>query len=369
MSKIMCRVRKRLNLFLLCFIAAMLLPRFCLAQEGAGLVVIENMDAAYPVPVQAAAGTAQAEPDSEQAEGMLRPPQGYAETPQDAQQEASGSQGNPESGLSSSADPSADAPAGSIFSASVGTSGSIVWNPYWPYAGNSVIHSGLACLYRSPGSNGYVVCVNAGHGTSGGESQQTLSHPDGSPKFTGGTNAQGAVYSMSISSGTTMADGTTEADTVLRLALKVKEKLLSNGFDVIMIRETQDVQLDNIARTVIANAWANCHVALHYDSTASDKGAFYCGVPQVASYLEMDPVSAHWQEHEALGQSLIRGLQQAGIKIYGEGRMEMDLTQTSYSTIPSVDLECGDTASDLSDAALDRLAEGILYGIQAFAGY
>ena len=174
---------------------------------------------------------------------------------------------------------------------------------------------------------------------------------------------------MSISSGTTMADGTTEADTVLRLALKVKEKLLSNGFDVIMIRETQDVQLDNIARTVIANAWANCHIALHYDSTASDKGAFYCGVPQVASYLEMDPVSAHWQEHEALGQSLIRGLQQAGVKINGDGRMEMDLTQTSYSTIPSVDLECGDTASDLSDAALDRLAEGILYGIQAFAGY
>ena len=361
----------------------MLLPCFCQAQESSGLVVIESTEAsqneAYAVPAPALSGTAQtvtgtkqtgpdsrqAEPESGQEEGMLRPPSGYTVNPQDEQQGLSGLQGNPDSGISSSA----DASAGSIFSASIGTAGNIVWNSYWPYAGNSVIHSGLACLYRSPGSNGYVVCVNAGHGTSGGESQQTLSHPDGSPKVTGGTNAQGAVYSTAISTGTTMTDGSTEADTVLRLALTFKDKLLANGFDVIMIRETQDVQLDNIARTVIANAWANCHIALHYDSTASDKGAFYCGVPQVTSYLEMDPVSAHWQEHEALGQSLIRGLQQAGVKIFGDGRMEMDLTQISYSTIPSVDLECGDTASDLSDAALDCLAEGILYGIQYFAGY
>lgn len=35
--------------------------------------------------------------------------------------------------------------------------------------------------------------------------------------------------------------------------------------------------------------------------------------------------------------------------------MAMDLTQTSYSTIPSVDIELGDKASDHSDAALEKL--------------
>ena len=43
--------------------------------------------------------------------------------------------------------------------------------------------------------------------------------------------------------------------------------------------------------------------------------------------------------------------------------MAMDLTQTSYSTIPSVDSELGDKASDHSDAALEKLADGLVLGI------
>lgn len=34
------------------------------------------------------------------------------------------------------------------------------------------------------------VCVNAGHGTKGGESVKTLCHPDGSSKVTGGSTSQ-----------------------------------------------------------------------------------------------------------------------------------------------------------------------------------
>ena len=281
-------------------------------------------------------------------EGMLKPPS-----------ELSGSEG----ALSPAGTDQTNA---SIFSAPVDAAGEIVWNPYWPYADRSVLHTGKAKLYRSPGSNGIIVCVNAGHGTQGGEQHQTLSHPDGSGKVTGGTNAQGAVYSMSVSSGTTMSDGTTEAAATLRLAKKVKDRLLSSGYDVLMIREDEDTQLDNIARTVIANAWASCHLALHYDSTATDKGFFYIGVPEDATYRSMEPVASHWQEHEALGQSILSGMREAGIPLYQDGRMPMDLTQISYSTIPSLDLECGDQASDLSDTTLDLLAEGILRGLNDY---
>ena len=44
----------------------------------------------------------------------------------------------------------------------------------------------------------------------------------------------------------------------------------------------------------------------------------------------------------------------------------MDLTQTSYSTIPSVDLEVGDAASDHSDASLEKTADGIVKGIEGY---
>ena len=59
---------------------------------------------------------------------------------------------------------------------------------------------------------------------------------------------------------------------------------------VLMIRESDDVQLDNIARTVIANNTSDCHIALHWDSTTNNKGAFYMSVPSNQSYRNMEPV-------------------------------------------------------------------------------
>ena len=135
---------------------------------------------------------------------------------------------------------------------------------------------------------------------------------------------------------------------------------------MLMIRESDDVQLDNIARTVIANNKADCHISLHWDSTTSDKGAFYMSVPNVASYRNMEPVKSHWQQHNALGESLVSGLRAAGVKIFSGGAMEMDLTQTSFSTIPSIDIELGDRASDHSEAALEKLASGLVTGVNQY---
>ena len=46
------------------------------------------------------------------------------------------------------------------------------------------------------------MCINAGHGTKGGESVKTLCHPDGSPKVTGGSTAAGATKAALVSGGT-----------------------------------------------------------------------------------------------------------------------------------------------------------------------
>ncbi len=244
----------------------------------------------------------------------------------------------------------------------------ITWNESWPYANYSVIHTGQAMLYRPACGNGYVICVNAGHGTAGGESAQTQCHPDGTPKVTGGSTAEGAIYATAVASGMTMMDGTPEAEVNLQLAMILKQKLLDSGFSVLMIRESGDVQFDNIARTVIANQYADCHLAIHYDSTQSDKGFFYMSVPDVASYLSMEPVASHWQEHQALGQALVYGVSQTGYPIFGDGSMPMDLTQTSYSTVPSLDVECGDSASDWSYSRQEVIADGILLGVKRYFG-
>ena len=239
------------------------------------------------------------------------------------------------------------------------------------YANYSKINSGTATLYVNPSTarDGKIVCVNAGHGTKGGGSVKTLSHPDGSAKVTGGTTGAGAVESTAVSTGMTFLDGTSEASVTLAQALVLKDKLLSEGYSVLMIRETDDVQLDNIARTVIANNYADCHIALHWDSTENNGGAFYISTPDVASYKAMEPVASTWQKSDAFGKSLINGLSMAGAKIKSGGALAVDLTQTSYSTIPSIDIELGDKAADHSQAALEVNATGLVMGVNAYFGY
>ncbi len=253
----------------------------------------------------------------------------------------------------------------------VSSSWSVPLNSAYKYASNSKINSGSAVYYQNGGSNrnGKVVCVNAGHGTSGGESVKTLCHPDGTAKVTGGSTAAGSTTASAVSSGTTFLDGTSEASVTLKLAQILRDKLLAAGYDVLMIRESSDVQLDNVARTVIANNNADIHIALHWDSTTTDKGAYYCSVPNVSSYRSMEPVASHWQDHHALGNALISGLKSAGVSIWSGNPLDTDLTQTSYSTIPSVDIELGDRASSHSDATLNTLADGLLAGINTYFGF
>ena len=225
-------------------------------------------------------------------------------------------------------------------------------------------------LYPAPeesGRKGIIIGVNAGHGTAGGAKVKTLCHPDGSAKVTGGSTAAGATEAAAVSGGMTFQDGTPEREVTLRMAQILRDKLLSSGYDVLMLRDSEDVQLDNVARTVICNNVADCHIALHWDSGDGknyDKGCFYISVPETLKTME--PVASHWQQHDTLGTDLGEGLREQGTMIYGKGNMSIDLTQTSYSTIPSVDMELGNAYSDHSDVVLEQLATGLLAGINTY---
>ena len=246
----------------------------------------------------------------------------------------------------------------------------ILMDSSWKFAEFSVINSGSAVLYRADANRkDKVIGVNAGHGTKGGTKQKTWCHPDKTPKVTGGTTASGAMKAIAVSAGMTFNDGTPEAEVTLKEALALKDVLLSKGYDVLMIRDGEDVQLDNVARSVICNNEADCHIAIHWDGDGLkyDKGCFYMSVPDGIKHIKN--VAATWQSSEKLGESLIAGLSSKGCKISGTGSMDMDLTQTSYSTVPSVDIELGNQCSAHDDATLKKLAEGLAAGIDTYFGY
>ena len=264
----------------------------------------------------------------------------------------------------------AEAAAGTLKSKNGYTDGAqIGLSSEWKYADFSAIHTGTATMYLAKSNRrNKIIGINAGHGTSGGSNVKTWCHPDKTAKVTSGTTAAGATKAVAVSSGMTFSDGTKESTITLKEAQLVKNLLLERGYDVLMLRDGDDVQLDNVARTVICNNAADCHIAIHWDGDGLkyDKGCFYMSVPDGIKYL--DNVSATWKSSEALGNSLIAGLKGRDCKIFGDGTMDMDLTQTAYSTVPSIDIELGNQSSDHSDAALQKLALGIADGVESYFG-
>ncbi len=236
----------------------------------------------------------------------------------------------------------------------------------WQYGSLAEITSGQAVLYHAENGNGIVVSLNAGHGTKGGEDKKIPCHPDYSGKFTGDVSGAGSVFAVASSQGMVFHDGTAEADVNLLEAKILRNKLLKEGFDVLMIRDGEDVQLDNVARTLIANNVADINIAIHWDGDGLkyDKGCFFASIPN--EIKRMSPVIWNWENCDALGTSLIEGLRAKGIKIYQEGFEPVDLVITSYSTIPATEIELGNSASDHSMKTLSNLADGLVIGIKQF---
>lgn len=241
-------------------------------------------------------------------------------------------------------------------------------NQNFKYATYSSINMGYAKLYKNNSYNKKqgTICVNAGHGVKNGEKyEKTFAHPDFTKKVTSATNGI-SEKSYAISSGMVFPNGKSEQEINLKVAMYLKDVLLANGYSVLMIREDDNSFLDNIARTVLANNYADCHISIHFDSTTQDKGIFYITASRKKQYIEMEPVKSVYKKSDELGKTLINTFKQYNEKIKGEGYEYQDLTQISYSTIPTVDLELGDKMSDISDVRLHTLAEELYDGIDEY---
>ena len=239
------------------------------------------------------------------------------------------------------------------------------------FATFSVINNGYALLYKldknSPNYKNKTIAVNAGHGTKNGTMQKTYSHPDFSPKVSGGTTAKGSVKSAAVSDGTNFLDGTTEASANLKVAIELKNILLKSGYSVLMIREDDDCRLDNIARTVLANELSDVHISIHFDYTDYNKGIFFIAPSSDKNYQNMEPLKSNKHRIMSLGNYILYAFAEMGEKIWrNKGILYSDLTQLSFSTNASVDIELGDRATKVTDNKIKIFAEGIKRGVEYY---
>lgn len=174
--------------------------------------------------------------------------------------------------------------------------------------------------------NIFTICIDAGH-------QKKL---DGKlePVSPGSSNKKARV------SQGTAGIGTKKAEYIVNLeaAMLLKEILLEKGYNVIMTRESHDVNISNVERAEIANkAKANMTIRIHCDSI---KDSSKTGATILIPSSKNNNTKNIYEASNKFANILKNNLKEEAIKVNGVFERS-DITGFNWSTVPVVILEMG----------------------------
>mgnify|MGYP003288878552 CR=1 FL=1 len=156
----------------------------------------------------------------------------------------------------------------------------------------------------------------------------------------------------------------------LELSLKLREALTELGYEVVMTRETADVNISNIERAEIANAaGADIYIRIHADGDDSEAAN---GI-SVLYPSENNPYVAELsQDSKRLAQAVLDELCEAtGAKKRGIVKRD-DLSGTNWAQMPVILIEAGFMTNKAEDERLQdpayqaKLIQGIVKGIEEY---
>jgi N-acetylmuramoyl-L-alanine amidase len=212
---------------------------------------------------------------------------------------------------------------------------------------------------QTPAAQSAVICIDAGHQAHGDSSLEPI-----------GPGA--SVRKPKVADGATgVATHKPESQVNLEIAMKLRDELRQRGFTVVMVRETQDVNISNSARAAVANnAHAALFIRLHCDGTnGHSTHGLSTLVPSnnqwTAAILAPSTRAAQIVHRTTIAAT---GAADRGVVTRG------DLSGFNWSTVPTILIEMGFLSNPDEDRMLNtedyqwRLAKGMADGVAQYVG-